>query len=374
METKTRHIVGATLAPKKSGFLSQLVVVISLWFLAISTGVAQEFANVEYLCCDWGPAMTWSGKTNEPPKFSDTEDEIYFLKQVGSFTKGPLGTQNHGLSIYLCKMKPDGSAKTEIKELWKNPNYPIDTQGQSTWMDVNRKTRKITLSVLFAGTDVMGLWTMNLDGTEFRQIIRPEWGEKLTGIDHPSWAPDGRWIVFEHRMRGMNPERFNIALCDANGGQLKQLFEATEKIEYRQPSVSPDGKQIAFARYPNGYPGGRQLWLANIDGRDAHPLPNPNDKRNTHGGDYPVLSPDGTKIWAMSVGIVDAVTGQKLLDRRPMVQGRQGTCGCSHWGKSGFIGFTVGGIRFTDPELQESKRLGPSHVAKCSGPKEICKW
>jgi len=48
-------------------------------------------------------------------------------------------------------MKPDGGDKTEIKELWKNPNYPIDTQGQSTWMDVNERTRKIALAITYAG-------------------------------------------------------------------------------------------------------------------------------------------------------------------------------------------------------------------------------
>jgi hypothetical protein len=156
---------------------------------------AQEFANIEYLCADWGPAMTLPKKAGETPIFSDTEEEIYFLKQVTRFTRktrlvpdllggGKTEDIGHGISIYLCKMKPDGSAKTEIKELWKNPNHPIDTQGASTWMDVNESTHKIVLSVLFAGTDVMGLWTMNLDGGDLKQIIRPEWSkEKLVGVD-----------------------------------------------------------------------------------------------------------------------------------------------------------------------------------------------
>ena len=352
----------------------------------VASAFAQEFANIEYLCCDWGPAMTWSGKTNEPPKFSDAEEEIYFLKQVGRFTRknrlvpdllsgSKTEDIGRGISIYLCKMKADGSEKTEIKELWHNPNHPIDTQGASTWMDINEKTRKIALSILFAGTDVTGLWTVNLDGSDLKQIIRPEWSqEKLVGIDHPSWTRDGQRIVFEERMRGMHPEQFNMAICDVNGGNLKRLFDATEKIEYRQPSVSPDGEQIAFSRYFNGYPGGRQVWLTNIDGSDAHAIPNPNDKRNTHGGDYPTWSPDGKSVFGISMGIVDAVNGRTLLEHRPMLQGRQGTCGWPHWGKSGFVGCTIGGILFTDLGLQEAKWIGSSKLAECTGAKDSCRW
>jgi Tol biopolymer transport system component len=244
-------------------------------------------------------------------------------------------------------------------------------------MDVNDKTRRSVVSVLFAGTDVMGLWTVNLDGTGLKQLLRPEWGQRLTGVDHPTWTPDGKWIAFEERMRGMNPQRFNIAICDDNGGHLKRLFEATEKIEYRQPSVSPDGNQIAFVRYPNGYPGGRHIWLSNIDGSDAHALPNPNDKTSTHGGDYPTWSPDGKKILYKGVSgqIVDATTAQKVVSGSPQLDGKRGTFGWPHWGRLGIIGFNVGGILYTDPQLHEAKWLAGSHLVECSGKtREACRW
>ena len=107
-------------------------------FVNLGIASAQEFKNIEYLCADWCPAMKLPAKKDQQPQFSDAEEEIYFLKQVGSFTRrqhlipNPFSGSKtedigHGISIYLCKMKPDGSDKTEIKELWKNPNYPIDT-------------------------------------------------------------------------------------------------------------------------------------------------------------------------------------------------------------------------------------------------------
>jgi len=343
---------------------------------------AQEFANVEYLCCDWGPAMTTWGKTNEPPQFNETEEEVYFLKQVGSFTRGKATTPNpvsggrtreigHGISVYLCKMKPDGSGKTELKELWRNPNYPIDTQGQSTWMDVKRKTHKIAMSITYAGNSITGLWTMNLDGSELKRIITPEQNEKhLQAINHPSWTPDGQWIVFEEELRGTRPNQHRIAKCDRDGKNFSRL---TEGPWDEQPAVSPDGGTIIFGHVGDAKTGGN--YLMNIDGTNRRIFVNPNDKRKGHhSGAYPAWSPDGMKIFAPSMGIVDAITGQKLLDRRPIFQGRQGTCGWSHWGKLGFIGFTISGIRFTPPELMESEKLGSSHLIECSSSTETSKW
>jgi len=337
----------------------------------LESAVAQEFANIEYLCADWGPAMMWSGKTNAPPQFSDNEEEVYFLKQVSRFTRrksmvpNPISGSStedvgKGLSIYLCKMKPDGSGKAEIKELWRNPNYPMDTQGQSTWMDVNERTRKIALSITYAGNSITGLWTMNLDGSELKRIINPEQTpQHLQAINHPSWTPAGEWIIFEEEFRGMNPNRFNIVKCDAEGKHFIRLLEATEKVEYMQPAVSPDGKLIAFAKYPNGYPGGRHLWLIETSGANCHQLVN--ERGGPIGGDFPTWSPDGKRIYALSAGIIAVDTGQLVNDRRPLLNGKPWAAEYAHWGKLGLLGSANGfRITLTDPELRTVTLLAAS--------------
>ena len=332
---------------------------------------AQDLNNIAYLCCDWGPAMTLPVKAGDQPKFSDTEDEVYFLKQVGtisrkkSLLKSLMGSRNvenigKGISIWLCKMKADGSGKTEIKELWRNPQYPIDTQGQSTWLDVNRRSRRLALSITFAGSDLTGLWTMNLDGSGFKRIITPTRNSNyLQAINHASWTLAGDGIYFEEELRGMNPNRFNIAKCDASGTAMTRIFEADGKIQYREPRVSPDGKQIAFVRYPNGYPGGSFVWSANLDGTAAAPVGGKETRQNC--GTYPAWSPDGDKLFYIGISccILDTATGNKLAQQ-------VGHSGWPHWGRLGLIGYNLGGIIFTDSERKESKRLATSGTANSS--------
>jgi len=344
---------------------------------------AQEFANIEYLCADWGPAMSLPSKPGEKPQFSDTEEEIYFLKQVTSFTRkkhlvpdllsgNTTEDIGHGISIYLCKMKSDGSGKTDIKELWKNPNYPIDTKDYSCWMNVNKKTHKIALSILFTGSDVAGLWTMNLDGGDLKRIITPTLIEgHLQAIDSPSWTPDGQWIVFAESLRGAG--RGRIAKCDMNGGNPVYFTEGPGDCQSR---VSPDGNMIAYVHIGDAITGG--LCLMGIDGTNPHLLQNPDDKRRrNHGGIYPTWSPDGKRLLIIGSGIevIEVATGRRVLSREPVLQGKRGTCGIPQWGRVGFVGSTpVGGILFTDSNLERANWIGSSKLLECAGAKGSCQW
>ena len=358
-------------------WLSKRLCLVSLLLGFSTAAFAKEYANIEYLCADWGPAMTLPSKSGEKPQFSDTQEEIYFLKQVTRFTRktrlmpdllggGRTEDIGHGVSIYLCKMKPDGSEKTEIKELWHNPNYPIDTQGASTWMEVNVRTRKIVVSVLFVGTDVAGLWTISLDESELKQVIRPEWSrEKLVGIDHPSWTPDGQWIVFAEIERGIHPNQLRIAKCDSEGKRFSYL---TDGPWQEQPAVSPDGTTIVYGQVGDAKTGG--LYLMDMDGKNRHPLLDPNGK--LFGGTYPTWSPDGKSI-LFECRMIDVMSGKVLLERRPLLHGRQWSYGWPHWGKAGIVGFSINGIDLTDVELREVKKIASSKLLECSRGEE-CRW
>jgi dipeptidyl aminopeptidase/acylaminoacyl peptidase len=324
-----------------------------------------DFNNIEYLCCDWGPAMTLPCATNATAQFNDAEDEIYFLKQV---TFG----QSKGVSIFLCKMKSDGSGKTEIKELWKNPNYPIDTQTQSTWMDVNRRTRKIALSITYAGSDITGLWRLNLDGSQVHRLITPQKQQ----IDSPNWTPEGEWIVFLECLRGTKIAR--IVKCDLKGEHLTYLTEGSRD---NQPRVSPDGQHITYIHWiKKGEADDSWLWLMDMDGKNQGPVIDPNAEKSwsapAHWGIFPAWSPDGSNILLMGVTgtIIDIKTGKIVLLGQPRTNGKPYTYGWPHWGRNGFVGFTVGGILVTDLKLKEAKYIGSSRLVECSGKAAADRW
>jgi hypothetical protein len=331
----------------------------------ILAGSARGAVSVEYLCCAWGPVMTLPTKAREKPQFDDSQEEVYFLKQV----------TGHGVGIYLCKMKADGSEKTEIKELWRNPNYPIDTQDCTTWMDVCVKTHQIAVTVTYAGSDLTGLWTMNMDGSDLRRIITPAHTTNgLQSVGSATWTPDGQWIVYGESIRGAG-RNGRIAKCDKNGEKRVYL---TDGPWDNDPSSSPDGKHVAFIHWTiKGDVHDRWLWLVDLDGSNSRPLPNPAAKPNwsaqAHWGLFPAWSPDGKSV-LLECGIIDLASGKVRLERCPMLQGKQGTYGWPHWGKSGFVGFSVGGILLTDLELYEAKWIGSSKLAHCSGAEATCRW
>ena len=105
------------------------------------------------------------------------------------------------------------------------------------------------------------LYTINTDGSD-RQLITPK-GRVTPGASF-SWSPDGTQITYS---RGELPQ---IVVRDLRAGVGKQLTSAD--VGSSNPSFSPDGKLIAFERYPNAYES--QIWLMNADGSDKRPLTN----------------------------------------------------------------------------------------------------
>jgi Tol biopolymer transport system component len=78
--------------------------------------------------------------------------------------------------------------------------------------------------------------------------------EGATSDAHPSWSPDGGWIVFTSRRSGSAA----LWVVASDGGAPIALTRgATDDVD---PAWSPDGGRIAFASGRDG--SGRRLWIA----------------------------------------------------------------------------------------------------------------
>jgi TolB protein len=114
------------------------------------------------------------------------------------------------------------------------------------------------------------IWLIDPDGRNLVNLTQS------FGNFEPDWSPDGRYIYFVSA-RGGNSEIYRM---DADGRNPIRLTHHPND-DYH-PSVSPDGKQLAFDRNHRG------VYIMNADGGDIRQL--------TDFGARPDWSPDGRRI------------------------------------------------------------------------------
>jgi Tol biopolymer transport system component len=120
--------------------------------------------------------------------------------------------------------------------------------------------------IVFAAPGVPGsgavqeLFTMNLDGSDLRQLTHDGLSKFL-----PHFSPDGRKLVYSKFLKGqygdLNPLT-DIAVFDfAENSETRLTFTGHSFAA----AWSPDGARIAYGTYH-----GDSLWIMNVDGSNTH--------------------------------------------------------------------------------------------------------
>lgn len=94
------------------------------------------------------------------------------------------------------------------------------------------------------------IWTMDLDGTNQRQVTDIYSDLGATSYLGQSWTPDGQTLIFTP---GIAPS-FDVYSVDADGSNLTFITDANTRD--KNPCVSADGDHIYFATDPNWIPSG----------------------------------------------------------------------------------------------------------------------
>ena len=104
------------------------------------------------------------------------------------------------------------------------------------------------------------LYLMNSDGTSAAKVDLPDKGYVID----PAWSPNGQLLTFSWRLPNDN---YDIFVMDAASRQLVELTRDQGRNE--RPSWAPDGRHIVFESTRTG---SRQIWTMLADGSQPHQL------------------------------------------------------------------------------------------------------
>lgn len=167
---------------------------------------------------------------------------------------------------------PDGSQVMFSSSMQGNPAlYVTDASGNRpkrlTFANNGADTSpawnpKTGQSVVFvsdrAGVPV--LYLMNSDGTNTQRIDLPDMGYVID----PAWSPNGQLLAFSWRRPSGN---YDLYVMDVASRQLLEVTRDQGRNE--RPSWAPDGRHIVFESTRTGT---RQIWTMLADGSAAHQL------------------------------------------------------------------------------------------------------
>lgn len=115
-------------------------------------------------------------------------------------------------------------------------------------------------------------------------------------VRNPSWAPNGRRIVFECATRS---DTSDLCVANADGSGFRQLTHAAPKVRHLSPDWSPDGRMLAFHSNLHVSPderdgwSGYEIYLMDAAGKDIKRL---TSTPPGHVCENPAWSPDGERI------------------------------------------------------------------------------
>jgi Tol biopolymer transport system component len=145
-----------------------------------------------------------------------------------------------------------------------------------------------------AGEDY-DIWTMKADGSNQSALL------DVTGEDYfPEFTPNGKSVVMASEVSG-DLDIASVTLAGAPHTTPATPITGASNLRETTPSVSPNGKRVAFVRIDAG--GHLDVLSVRMDGSDEQPIADD----STINESFPVYSPDGKKIaYVTPTGIVIA--------------------------------------------------------------------
>ncbi len=177
----------------------------------------------------------WRG-TNSSPAWSPDGSQIMFMSSMDGDPE-----------LFVCD--PSGGHLKRI-------TYSAGVDTSPAW---NPKTGQ---QVVFVSdrSGVPQLYLMNADGSNVVKLELPDMGYVID----PAWSPNGQLLAFSWRRPNGN---YDVYIMDVATRQIVELTRDAGRNE--RPSWAPDGRHIVFESTRTG---ARQIWTMLADGTQAHQL------------------------------------------------------------------------------------------------------
>jgi len=138
----------------------------------------------------------------------------------------------------------------------KRITFAVGVNTSPAW---NPKTGKQIVFVSDRGGEPL-LYLANSDGTDVQKLDTPDKGYVID----PAWSPNGQLVAFSWRRPSGN---FDIYVMDIVSRQIVELTRDTGRNE--RPSWAPDGRHLVFESTRTGT---RQIWTMLADGSEPRQL------------------------------------------------------------------------------------------------------
>jgi TolB protein len=188
-------------------------------------------------------------------------------------------------NLQLFRMKEDGSDSLQLTHSKHGCRMPSVSPDGKKLVYVKQVDHNLSL------------WLSGIDGKNARSLVSR--GMNLI----PSWLPDSKHIVWMKTQPAKKREdpasNSQIHIINTETGQSRRLFSGPDQISFNDamPSVSPDGKKVAFVSKRTGT---FRVWVSNLDGSDAKPISPTKDQHERLNlpieQKVPTWSPDGKWI------------------------------------------------------------------------------
>jgi TolB protein len=187
----------------------------------------------------------------------DTEKLVAFPRYRGT-NSAPAWSPDNAQIVFSSSMQ--GNPELYVCDAnGGRPKRLTFSNGGSTSPTWNPKTGQTIVFVSDRG-GVPQLYLMNADGTNVAKLDLPDMGYVID----PSWSPNGQLLAFSWRRPNGN---FDVYIMEVATRQIVELTRDTARNE--RPSWAPDGRHIVFESTRSGT---RQIWEMLADGTQARQL------------------------------------------------------------------------------------------------------